>query len=257
MSLIITNTAGSLGDWLSLTPLLAAKPGLTVLAKDSPHTRRFAVLYEGLAKVEFTNQEIRDTPATEENLCFSKRILNYYGLSNVSAIPVVKLKQEEIEWAREFLSAYENPVVFNNTVAAARRDKPDTDMCNYRRLPDKLTESLIKTLKSQGKTLLKFGTKTIQTNIYNNFDEVEGVENIIDLDLRSLAACYHVIGNYVGTATGDMHLMLAVGGRCSVHVPPDAWHYSWGKHHYYGSAWKNEEIRAIYHPFQVIDTNIL
>jgi len=257
MSLIITNTAGSLGDWLSLTPLLAAKPGLTVLAKDSPHTRRFAVLYEGLAKVEFTNQEIRDTPATEENLCFSKRILNYYGLSNVSAIPVVKLKQEEIEWAREFLSAYENPVVFNNTVAAARRDKPDTDICNYRRLPDKLSNKIVKALKFYGHTVLKFGTKTIQTNIYNNFDEIEGVEDILDLDLRSLAACYHVIGKYTGSDSGDHHLMLAVGGKCELWVPPSAWHYSHNRHLYLGDyAWAGQPIREVYHPFQLLDKNL-
>lgn len=250
MSLTVTNTAGSLGDWLSLTPLLAARPNSTVIAKDSPHTRRFARVYEGLANVEFTSDDIPPVLETDEDLCVSQRILNQYGVTEINAIPVVYLTEEEIEWARAFLAPYANPVAFNNTVAAARRDKPETDMCNYRRIPDELAHTIIKSLKDSGHTVIKFGTKTIQTNIYDNHDEFEGVVNLLDLNLRQLAACYHVIGRYVGSDSGDHHMMLAVGGRTELFIPPHAWFYNHRRHLYLDYAWKGEPVREVYHVFE-------
>lgn len=250
MSLTITNTAGSLGDWLSLTPLLIARPNSTVIAKESPHTRQFARLYEGLAEVKFTDENIPHTLETDEELCFSQRVLNYYKVDNVNAIPKIFLRDDEIEWARKFLEQYQNPVVLNNTVGGASSSKPDSDLSNYRRWPDVLTKDIIAALKLDNHTILRFGTKTIQSNIYSNYDEFENVINIPDLNLRQLAACYSVIGKYVGTDTGDHHLMLAVGGKTELFVAPSAWHYNHKRHLYFPYAWKDEPIREIYHVFE-------
>ena len=42
---------------------------------------------------------------------------------------------------------------------------------------------------------------------------------MIDLELEDLCALYKAVGIYFGTDTGDFHLMLAVGGSCTVICP--------------------------------------
>lgn len=251
MSLTVTNTAGSLGDWLSLTPLLNARPNSTVIAPDSPHTRQFARLYEGLANVEFTDQPVPPTLETDDPVCMSQRILNRYGVTDVPAIPIVKLRPDEIEWARTLLAPYSNPVAFNNTTAAARADKPLDDLCNYRRLPDALTASLVGQL-ARDHTIIHFGCKASMQNIYaGNWDEIAGVVSIPDLNLRQLAACYHVIGRYVGAATGDLHLALSVDAFVDAFVPPSVWHYRHDLHHYKPENFGTDTVKIVYHTYYV------
>lgn len=251
MSLVIPISAGSLGDWLSLTPLLAAAPGSTVIAQDSPHTRQFATLYEGLAKVEFSKEAVADTPVTDEVGPVSRRILNYYGFRDFSPIPVVRLLDYEFAWAREFLSKYPNPIAFNNTTASARRDKPEHDICNYRRMPDVLSGRIIRTLYDGGYTVIRFGCKGTMRNIYDNYDRFPGIVNLLDLNLRQLAACYHVIGRYGGTQTGDLHLALASGVKeLYVFVPPSCFHYDYDKHHYDTTELRKLGVNLYYDTFQ-------
>lgn len=238
----VHQTAGSLGDWLSLTPLLNAKKDCLVLAPDTPHTRKFAELYKGLAEVEFVNHAIPNTLETNEPLCFSQRILNVYGLRDVSPIPVIKILDEEKEWAKDFLKQYSNPTVFANSVGGADSSKPEHHVSNYRKLPDNVTNEIIAKLTEQGRTLIKFGTKKTQNNIYNNYETFPNVINIPDLTLREVAACYSVIDNYVGADTGDHHLMLAAGGVCTTLIPPDSWNYSHARHLYLDYAWKYEPM---------------
>jgi hypothetical protein len=249
---IIHNTAGSLGDWLSLTPILRAKAAESplVIAPDAPHTRLFAAVYDGLAEVQLINGPVEHVPEISSDVCFSQRILDHYGLSDRSAIPSINVTTEEVAWAREFLKDYPNPMAFNPTTASARLDKPFSDICNYRRLPIALVVSIIDALKTAGHTILKFGAKTIHTNIYNNHEDFEDVVSIPDLTIRQLAACYHVIGKYIGTDTGDHHLMLAVGGECRLFIPPSSWNYDHKRTLYLKSEtydpWKGEPVREIY-----------
>lgn len=251
----ITNVAGSLGDWLSLTPILRAKAkeNPLVIAPDAPHTRLFAAVYQGLAEVSFTTDPIPPTPEIAGDVCFSQRILNHYGVTDRNAIPSIDVTAAELEWARDFLKDYPNPVAFNPTTASARLDKPFDDMCNYRRLPLALVLGIISTLKAANHTILKFGTKTIQTNIYDNHEDFEGVVSLPDLTIRQLAACYKVIGTYIGTDSGDHHLCLAVGGECRLFIPPSAWHYDHRRILYLKTeeydAWKGEPVREIYSVF--------
>lgn len=249
----ITNTAGSLGDWLSLTPILRAKAAENplVIAPDAPHTRLFAAVYQGMAEVQFTTGPIPNTPESADDVCFSQRILNHYGVTDRNAIPSIDVTEDEVTWARDFLKDYKNPVAFNHTTAAARLDKPFDDICNYRRLPTKLGVDIIGALKNAGHTVLSFGTKTIQTNIYNNHDDFYDimVTSLPDLSIRQLAACYKVIGKYVGTDSGDHHMMLAVGGECRLFIPPNAWHYQHNRILYFPYAWKDEPVREVYSVF--------
>lgn len=242
-TLVITNTAGSLGDWLSLTPTLRRLDNPKVLARDSAHTRSFATLYEGLAEVEFTNEVVSPTPEAGFGP-FSRRIMNAFGFTG-NAIPSVILRSEEIDWAREFLKDYNRPIVFNNTCGGANVEKPITDLCNWRKMPDQFAQEVIDGLNTVGKTPIRFGVKT-SVDIYNNYDEFKGLVNIPDLPLRKVAACYKVIGEYAGTDSGDHHLMLAVGGKSQCFVPPDVWHYQHARHLYDDLAWAGDDVRERY-----------
>lgn len=244
----VTNNAGSLGDWLSLTPLLramAAEDPL-VITPESPHTRQFATLYQGLAEVQFVTHEVDPTPERGAGGCFSRRILDRYGLTEYDPIPYVILTEQEKTDAANLLRSYTRPIVLNNTTASARRDKPETSVANYRRLPDALTTSLVTDLRADGLTPIRFGTKATQTNIYDNHEVILGVHDLPDLPLRQLAACYAVIGEYIGTDTGDHHLMLAVGGRCTTFVPPSIPIYEHGRSHYTVADWGGREPREHY-----------
>ena len=241
-----TNTAGSLGDWLSLTPLLRAFPGSTVVAKDAPHTRAFATLYEGLATVEFTTDEIAPTSEAGEGP-FARRILNGYGVSG-PAIPSIEIRADEIEWAKSFLSQYESPVAFTNTCGGADPTKPDNDVSNWRKMPVAVAQWVIKDIKSKGQTPLRFGASTYQGRPVVR-DTLDGVIDIPDLTLRQVAACYAVMGEGYLTDTGDKHLMLAVGGIVHCFVPPSMPHYDHGRHLYMGDCWGNQPVRVRYYGF--------
>lgn len=247
----VTNTAGSLGDWLSLTPLLRAKPGSLVIAKDSPHTREFAQVYQGIADVEFVEGDIANTPETNEEVCFSQRVLNHFQITDRNAIPSIIVTDEEKEWAKNFLKDYpENLIAFNPTTASATYEQDESHICNYRRMPESLVLRIIDVIAASKKhTLIKFGVKKTQSHIYNNFEDFNGVLSVPDLTIRQVAACYSQIKQYIGTDTGDHHLMLSVGGTCKTFVPPSDWHYDHNRILYLPYAWKGEQIREVYSVF--------
>lgn len=242
----VTNTAGSLGDWLSLTPLLRAMRDAgrdpLVIAKDSPHTREFATLYQGLAEVQFTDANIPATPeAAGDGRCFSQRILTEHGLRGANPIPYVVLEAEELVAAQDLLSCRHvdaaKAVVVAPSPGGARADLADEHIANYRRWPTALRDRLIERLHAQGLLPVRFGTRAKQSHIYANHEDVPGVLCVPDLTLRQLAACYAVIGRYCGSDTGDHHLMLAVGGSNHTWVPPSTWFYRHDQHLYGASAW--------------------
>lgn len=246
---IVSNVAGGLGDWLSLTPILRAArdKGLNplVLAPDSPHTREFATLYQGLAEVQFLvagDPQLTPTPETNEDTCFSRRILRAHGFVDVSPIPYVEVLPRERQEAEDLLRSYWGRtmwalVAIAPSPGAARSDLPDSHIANYRRWPIELRDRLIERLHSQGLQPVRFGTRAKQAHIYANHEQIEGVLSIPDLSLRQLAACYAVIGRYVGCDTGDHHLAIATGGQSHVYTPPSTWFYPHVKHLYGPEAW--------------------
>lgn len=259
---ITTTTAGGLGDWLSVTPTLRAArdAGLNplVLAPDSPHTREFATLYQGLAEVQFLpagHPDLRATPETDEATCFSLRIMRAHGLSG-SPIPHVETTKHERLWALDFLLATvkrhsSSLVVIAPSPGGARADLPDNHLVNYRRWPTALRDRLVERLHSQGLQPVRFGTRATQTHIYANHAEIPGVLSIPDLSLRQLAACYAVIGQYCGVDSGDHHLILATQGMSECWTPPSTWFYDHRKHLYGADAWQaaGEKPREIYHVY--------
>lgn len=250
---------------MSLTPALrsARDAGLNplVLAPDSPHTREFATLYQGLAEVEFLpagHPRLSATLETSEPTCFSLRIMRAYGLTG-SPIPHVEVTDDEYAGAVWFLTDVcklkrGSIVAVAPSPGGARADFPDSHIANYRRWPLELRDRLIERLHSQGLMPVRFGTRKTQAHIYqNNHEEIPGVLTIPDLSLRQVAACYSVIGRYVGTDTGDHHLALATGCKSDLWIPPSTWFYDHVKHLYGADAWAlagEGEARERYHVYE-------
>ena len=246
-----------MGDWLSLTPILRHMRDLgrnpLVIARDSPHTREFGTLYRGLAEIQWEPASAPTPPTlqSDSDSCFSRRILEGHGVYHVSAIPHVEVSSEEREWATAFLAWFGPKLTaFCPTIGSARDTLPEDHIANYRRMPRKLAAELVKRLLDSGRKPVWFGTKDTQQHIYRNRFEIEGVISVPDLSVRQLAACYSVIGEYVGTDTGDHHLMLSVGGRCETWVPTSRWFYDHKKFLYDSKAWLAEEPRETYRVFE-------
>lgn len=222
-----------------------------MIAKDSPHTRLFAAVFEGLAQVEFVDPTtlLQKTPETDELRCYSQRVLAAHGVTDSSAIPVVALTPDEKDWARDFLKDYDRPIAFNPTTASARPELPEWDMRNYRRMPSRLTTDILAQLRGTGRTILRFGCRKTQTHIYSNYEAFEGVVDLCDLTIRQVAACYHQIGQYVGTDSGDMHLSLAVGASCYAFVPPSVGVYHHPRQLYTAEDFAGEPVRIQYAVF--------
>lgn len=236
--LIVPNDAGSLGDYLSLTPLLNSQK-CVVQIYENDKSRELAKVYDEIADIEFVNHPVSPTGHTEEPACLSQRILNFYNVKNQSPIPKIKVKQEEIEWATEFLSKFKNPICFNRTVGKPNTGHP---LAKYRQIPLELSKKIIEHYENKGFTVLNFC-------LSSNYEKISNEIPILDLPLRNLIGCFNVIKKYVGSDTGDYHLMLAVGGVANVFVPPSIWHYDHSKHLYLEYAWQKEEKRVSYYSF--------
>jgi len=234
----VTNNSGSVGDCLGLTPLFKKEKGVIVMLKNYVTENILSKLYDGVADIEFVDKPVEACPETNDTVCYSQRILNYFKMDDISPIPFVRITDEEKSWAKDFLKSYENPIAFNGAVG-----KPDGhELARYREIPTNICDFLIGNAKKTN-SVLQFG-------LSSNYRKFDGVVNILDLPIRQLVACYSVIGKYIGSDTGDYHLMLAVGGKCDVFIPPSTWHYNHGRHLYLSYAWKNEpSTRVNYYVF--------
>ncbi len=231
----VTNCAGCLGDSLCLTPLFKKEKGVVTMLLNPKTEKVLSKIYDGIADVEFVDNPVPACPETNEDVCYSQRILNHFNIRDVNAIPFVKVRPEELEWAKEFLKNYPNPIAFNPTVGSPTGHP----LADYRVIPNQLAQRIVKSLDSLGLTVLHFG-------LSSNYQKFENTIPILDLTIRQLIACYFVIGRYVGADTGDYHLMLATGGLATVWVPPSIWHYNHKKHLYFSYAWKDEPPRVTY-----------
>jgi hypothetical protein len=72
----------------------------------------------------------------------------------------------------------------------------------------------------------------IQFGMSDNFLPFPGALHMVDTPLKLQTAFYKRVKKYIGVDTGDLHLMLSVGGNIEVHVPPDSPSYSHAAWHY-------------------------
>lgn len=244
----ITPGYGNLSDNLFLTPLMKKINDIEVEIVDEEVNISRAQVFNNLAKITIKNVKnvIKPTPILRGKTHISQALLEYYGIEDVSYLPIVKLTQEEIEWAKKFLEKYPNPLAIVPTNSCS------WDRTNYfaqlRTFSFEMCKFFISHF-SKKYTLLQFG---VDSNFYKtmttSFFELPNVIHIKNLNIRQLAACYHVIGKIISCDTGDPYLMIAVGGKVLEMVPMDIPHIykHWEYTYVDENLWRGEKIRAKY-----------
>ncbi len=240
--------SSNLGDNLSLTPMMNAVPCRIHLVNDAL-VYNIAPIFYGLGEIVFDNAtkdeqgrpvEAKATPESNIIGPISAKILHAFRHPFASAIPKIKLLPEEIVWAKEFLGTwnYKNPCAFKAYVQ---------DPKSVRNPQLEIMQAIVD--KNPDTTFINFGFSK-GSKKYNGVNrEIKNIVEINDLTVRQHAACYHVIGRYIGPDTGDYHLMLAAGGKCDVLVPQTCFEYDYYRFHYTEESWKNEGPRVQYFNF--------
>jgi len=195
------NSSG-LGDVLLLTAICKHFPD--VIVQLHPDYSRFAFLFNGLCKqVELTTTPIH-TPAMKENFTVTEAMLAEFGYFGKDTTPFIFVDRDNYEQAKQELKYIKNPIVVKANCSSRWKHVRQYDI-NY--------------VQKEVNKLILAGFAPIQFGISDNFTPLDGCIHMIDVDIQKLSAIYKVIGHYFGTDTGDMHLMIAVGGTCTVLVP--------------------------------------
>ena len=241
---------GNLCDILFYTPLV--KDGnprnITIDIVDDEVAKNKAPLFNGLCPVTISKSPSPPPLVINRDTHRSQSYLDLFELSSADRnfLPKIIVTNEELEWARNFLKDFNNPIIYipNNSCSYDKRNL----FSQMRTFTKEMNDVIIREL-SRKYTLLQFGLNNkfysgMRAEIYN-YDNVINIEN---LNIRQLAACYSVIGKGFCSDTGDPYLMLAVGGKIIEIVPM----YSIEIYPYYQyiycdtDLWKNEKIRAKY-----------
>lgn len=235
----VYSDSANLGDNLALTPLLNHQPCRLHLFED-PWVREMSPVLEGLAAetVWFTDKaQIRRPDCVELPRPWTKRVLGYYGLWNVPAIPRIKLTEAELEEGRAVAATFKNPVILK---------------ANPCRVPERCVPlDIVKRVVAANPdvTFIHFGFSPTHQKAAIPHPTIPGTIDILDAPIRKMAAVYAAVGRYVGADTGDFHLMTAVGGRCDVFCPPHSGTYNHHYLHYGPDCWLEMPRRVEYHPW--------
>lgn len=230
------SASSNLGDNLSLTPVMrAAKCRVHLIDDDA--VRQVAPVFDRLCDVVYDNDQRLASHERPIRGPHSAKILAANGLTGMSAIPSIVLSPDEVRWASIFLSDFD----LSKTCIV----KASTSQVNYRTPPAGLLDRII--AANPGVTFLTFGLST--KHVKHNFHQVktERTYTMWDMPIRQMAAICSLVGRYIGGDTGDAHLMLAVGGKVDVLVPPSEWHYDHDHFHYRAEDFVGEVPRARYH----------
>lgn len=207
----------NLGDNLWLTPLLWSVENSVLTAIDHPHISSILPLFDGICEIELQ----KDVPGykLDNNSHATEQIAAQLGITLKTKIPEIIVKPEEVAWAKDFLKDYPNPIAMINDNIGA--NAPGNVAALYRRPPQHYIQE-IATKLSKTHTVLQFGVvDNFMGSTHKMFTPLEGAVHIRGLPTRQLAALYHAIGKYIGGDTGDYHLMVAVGGKAIVLIPPN------------------------------------
>ncbi len=233
----------NLGDALWVTPLARYLPNLTVrIRKGDRRAEATAPIFENLCKVELVDSP-NETLKVPGYGHVTQRIIGAWGFEGQRSIPEIRLTEGELAWARSYLNAYKNPIVFINGSSAASL----SPRAAYVRPPVAALQALVDHYKTKGFTPIQFG---VSAGFYDvdTFEPLNGTVVIRGLSVRQLAACYAIIGKYIGGDTGDYHLVLAVGGHATCLVPQhsDGFGYRHWDLLYDDICWGAEEPRVQY-----------
>ncbi len=253
MSTLASVYGGNLGDTLWVTPLARYEPDLTVWMRgDDAKACSVAPILDGLCKVrlEPNPPETRKAPIRAH---VTQQILAAYS-DHVGkpSIPRVLLKAEEVAWAVDYVKGITGGHS-HKVVALVNHCSGSADPTNYRahyvRGNPAAFESIARFWRGAGYKVLQFGPAP---GFYTPdvFTPIEGTIPVRGLNVRQLAAVYHIVGKLIGVDSGDYHLMLAVGGKVACLIPPhsDQFGYRHWDLHYDSVCWGNERPRVRYIP---------
>lgn len=249
MEISVSTNMGNLGDALWITPLCKKNRKVTINMLNSKFSKRLIDIFYGL-NVSFNFfDKITPSLVDDKRNHIARQYLNKYSINDVSCIPSIIISDDDIVWAKNFLSKYDNPLVIVADNAGSS-DKENPVALN-RKPPTEIMLELAN-LYSKKYTLLQFGlSSNFYRDGYSNFTPLPNTIPILDLSLSKLAACYRVIGKYIGGDTGDYHLMLSVGGKTNVLIPDH--HVDWYNYNtllYFDDLWIDELPRAKYVNFR-------
>lgn len=207
--MIIGTRSTGLGDILLFTGVLKYFP-MQHTMQLLPEVARFSILFDGLAEIEITENILQlediNYPSAHAS---TEKLRNFFGSLADTCNPLPLVLHFDIdahEKAISILEGIDNPVIFNPYCAK--------HWSHVRNMPQKLVEEVVKKLKHEGKT-------PIGCYSSKNYQEVTGVQKeVFDLDLSTYIHLLRIVGEYVGTNTGDMHLAAGVGCKITCYNPP-------------------------------------
>lgn len=207
--MVIGTRSTGLGDILLFTGVLKYFP-MQHTIQLLPEVARFSMLFDHIAEVEITEniEQFPDINNPSAHACIEK-LRNFLGYLADTCNPLPLVLHFDIdahEKAVGLLEGVENPVIFNPYCAK--------HWAHLRNMPQNLIDQTITALQEQGKTPIGcFSSK--------NYQEVTGInKEVLDLDLSTYIHLLRIVGEYVGTNTGDMHLAAAVGCKVTCFNPP-------------------------------------
>lgn len=188
----------AMGDTLMLTPVAKALGNKAVVCLPEK-CKRFAFFFRGFCDVRIT-ENYPLIPFGRELL--SKQALRYFNFGHLDPLPRINLDEDTKKKAKPLVNGFPNPIAFVPTCSK--------NWAHIRQRPAFFWKPVVEELHKRYE-VLQFG--------FQDYPLVPGAIRMPFVDLETLAGVYSLIGNYVGTDTGDYHLMLAVGGRAVVAEP--------------------------------------
>lgn len=206
---------GGWGDCLFISAVFRHRRGKVILHNDL-QSREVATVFNGIAEVEFSdNPPERPDKDCKLPIHRAEKILRSVGIYSRICAPYVKLTKDEIDWAKEFLKDFKDPVLVVNNNSGDF--DPNNTRAHYVRPPVKVMQKIINNIIFEGRTPLQFGLKDPA-----KFTKLDNAVHIQGLNIRQSLACCKVIGVYVGGDTGWEHAMLSVGGYCTTLIPNES-----------------------------------
>lgn len=235
---------GSLGDCLWMTAPFKKLSGKVQL-HEHPQCRRVSAIYKNICDVEFVDEPVeRIDRIIKGEYPTAQKILDFFGITDVNCIPFIRLDEDEIQWAKNILNQYNNPIaILADNAGTGRNDNPSA---LYREVPKESLTFIVKELKDRGYTPIQFG-------LSSGYNPIDGTVKMLDLTIRQLAACYKVTNKHIGGDTGGgCHLALASGATCYVLIPDHntSKGYNYDELLFHDNLWKDEPVRVKYINFK-------
>jgi hypothetical protein len=212
--IIIGTQNTGLGDALLLTSVCRHAQNKKITINLKPACKKFAFLFQEIAdKIIFTENPVETIGVGGGH--FARRKCRLVGYDDKDYLPYIKFNNKEYdEEINEILSKFKNPIILKTGCSKQWK--------HVRQFPIKYWQDYF-TNKSYN---------FIQFELSDNFLPYPGAIHFLDAPLEKQAAYYKAVKRYIGVDTGDLHLMLALGGHVEAHVPPNIHEYKHNEWHY-------------------------